>query len=66
ERDMAEAITDVRSNGVSLRKAAAKHGIPTMALSSRMSGPAHRLSEADENRLVVWIKRMEAFGHAPS
>jgi hypothetical protein len=40
ERDMAEAITDVRSNGVSLRKAAAKHGIPTMALSSRMSGVA--------------------------
>ena len=75
EEDVMNAIHDVTENGVSLSKAAAQHAVPKITLSHRMNGiaaksetiqPAQRLSPAEENRVVQWIKRQESLGYAPS
>lgn len=64
------------SEGMSMRKAAGKWGIPHQSLSDRVhqkSQPrnqAHtsqqRLSEPEEARMVKWILQQEKLGYAPT
>ncbi len=75
EDSMADAYLNVADNGMSVRKAAEKHGIPHTSLSARLRGrtakaeaiqPAQLLSVAQEQRLVTWMLRQESLGLAPS
>lgn len=70
-----DAYIEVTDNGMSVRKAAQKYGVPPSTLSGRMSGrfakkdtlqPAKRLSEAEEHSVVQWILKQESLGYAPT
>ena len=75
---MADAIFDITDNGLSLNKAAAKHGIPPSTLSDRFNGrraskrdpdarPSNtRLSDDEEKKICHWILRQERLGYPPS
>lgn len=75
EADIDAAMDDM-CNGVSLRKAAKNHGIPTTTLSDRVEQrskapqAAHesqqRLSDTQEKKIVEWILRQEKLGYAPT
>ncbi|KND90837.1 hypothetical protein TOPH_04654 [Tolypocladium ophioglossoides CBS 100239] len=74
ESNIESAIND-RLNGLSMRKAAAKWGIPESTLRSRALGNqsragAHRdqqrLSTDKEKRLVRWILSQESLGYCPT
>ena len=75
ETDVTNAIFDITDNGMSVRKAGQKHGVPANTLSTRMNGggskdeaqhPDQRLTDAQEERIVTWILRQEQLGYAPS
>lgn len=75
ESDIDAAMDDM-CNGASLRKAAAKHGIPPMTLSDRVQQKSQRpqaahegqqrLSEIQEKKIIDWILRQESLGYAPA
>lgn len=72
EEDMADAIKDVKE-GLSLRQASAKWGIPHTSIKYRKDGrlpvggvqPAQRLTPAQEKRVCEWILAQESLGFAP-
>lgn len=72
EEDMADAIQDVKE-GLSLRQASAKWGIPHTSIKYRKDGrlpvggvqPAQRLTPAQEKRVCEWILAQESLGFAP-
>ncbi|KAL5585883.1 hypothetical protein FOVSG1_013575 [Fusarium oxysporum f. sp. vasinfectum] len=72
--DLENAIADVK-NGVSLKTAAKKNGLPPSTLRGRLTGAqsrqvAHqeqlRLTTDQEDDLERWILRQEKLGHAPT
>ncbi|KAF6515118.1 hypothetical protein HZS61_005024 [Fusarium oxysporum f. sp. conglutinans] len=74
EQDLQNAIVDVR-NGVAVRTAATRHGVPRGTLRARLNGAqpqrtAHgdqqRLTANQEEHLKQWILRQEALGYAPT
>ena len=74
ENDVQNALADIR-NGVALRTAKTKHGVPRSTLRGRLGGAqscrhAHedeqRLSTVQEQNLERWILRQEALGYAPA
>jgi hypothetical protein len=74
EQGLQNAIVDVR-NGVAVRTAATRHGVPRGTLRARLNGAqpqrtAHddqqRLTANQEEHLKQWILRQEALGYAPT
>ncbi|KAG7000767.1 hypothetical protein FocnCong_v013212 [Fusarium oxysporum f. sp. conglutinans] len=74
EQDLQNAIVDVR-NGVAVRTAATRHGVPRGTLRARLNGAQpQRTAHGDQQRLTVnqeehlkqWILRQEALGYAPT
>ncbi|RKL06854.1 hypothetical protein BFJ70_g16963 [Fusarium oxysporum] len=74
EQDLQSAIVDVR-NGVAVRTAATRHGVPRGTLRARLNGTQpQRTAHDDQQRLTVnqeehlkqWILRQEALGYAPT
>ena len=74
EDAVAEAILDVTDNGLSVRQAAQKWGVPKSTLSDRLKGqiaitdqmqPNQYLSRNQEAKLSSWILRQESVGYAP-
>jgi hypothetical protein len=71
EQDLQNAIVDV-GNGVAVRTAATRHGVPRGTLRARLNGAqpqrtAHddlqRLTASQEEHLKQWILRQEALGY---
>ncbi|KAL5611305.1 hypothetical protein FOBRF1_007422 [Fusarium oxysporum] len=72
--DLENAIADVK-NGVSLKTAAKKNGLPPSTLRGRLTGAQSRqvarqeqlrLTTDQEDDLERWILRQEKLGHAPT
>jgi len=72
---IASAYLDVTDNGLSVRRAAQKHGIPYQTLSDRLKGiierdeviqPNQRLLPSQEETIVKWIIRQERLSYAPT
>ena len=75
EETLAKALYDVNSEGLSIRMAAQKWGVPRVTISDRMHGigavgdqrqPKSVLTSAQEARLSEWILKMESLGYSPS
>lgn len=76
--DEEEAFFDITENGLTLRQAAAKHGVPHSSLHRRYNKlnaqglleddiqPAQRLSMAQEKLVSQWILRQEQLGNPPT
>jgi hypothetical protein len=75
EDAVVEAILDITDNGLSVRQAALKWGVPQRTMSSRLRGqtaladqiqPKQHLTRSQEAKLVFWILRQESLGYSPS
>lgn len=74
EKDVENALRDIK-NGVSVKLAVKRHGVPRGTLRDRLNGAQpHRLAHFDQLRLSAdqeehlkqWILRQEALGYAPT
>ena len=74
EQDLQLAISDVH-NGLSMRKAAKLHGVPTSTIAHRLSGTQNRqtshqhlqkLSPAQEKSLCSWVVIQDSIGCPPT
>ena len=72
---VASAILDITDNGLSVRQAAEKWGVPRSTVSDRLRGqtaladqiqPEQHLIRNQEAKLTSWILRQESLGYAPS
>lgn len=72
---MSRALADITDNSLSQHQAAQKWGVPQRTLSARSRGqtalakqiqPQRHLSKNQEDKLVIWIRRQESLGYAPS
>ena len=73
---LVNAVYDVTDNGISVRGAASRNGVPHTTLSDQLQAKhtnrfeatkaAQRLSKEQEEGIVRWITRQEALGYAPT
>ncbi len=74
EENIEAAISDIL-DGIPIRQAAKRHGVPRQTISNRIlaqqpasNGHEHRqrLSPVQEKRLAQWILAQESLGYAPT